>query len=127
MRKWMVAFVVAVFGLLTSLVSCIKGGPNCGCEPSPFKQTSLRYQQTQCADVWGYGNSDSATLKMVYRYLDSMGLLDRTSRFFIQTDTTKLIKCLSCDCPSGKLIWLLARTDSLNADRLERLRLVGFR
>ena len=70
MRKWKVAAVVAVFGILTGMVSCNKKGPDCGCEPYPFKHTSLKYQQTQCADVWGYGNTDSATIKMVYRYID---------------------------------------------------------
>jgi hypothetical protein len=127
MRKWMVAFVVAVFALLTSMVSCNKKGPDCGCEPYPFKHTSLKYQQTQCADVWGYGNTDSATIKMVYRYIDSLGLLDKTSRFFINKDTPQLNNCASCTCASGKLIWFVNSTELLDSARIQRLRQLGFR
>jgi hypothetical protein len=129
MRKSILVTLSAVFILLTGMISCNKKGlgPDDGCEPSPFKKTSLKYIQTQCADVWGYGNTDSATIKMAYRYLDSLGLLDQTSWFTINNDIAQLNNCTSCTCASGKLIWLINSTELLDSVRIQRLRQLGFR
>ena len=85
----MLVTLSAVFILLTGMISCDKIGigPDGGCEASLFKDTSFIYKQTQCADVWGYGKNDLSTVLMAYRYLDSLSLLDQTSRLLIIKDT----------------------------------------
>jgi len=129
MRKSMLVTLSAVFILLTCMISCDKIGigPDGGCEASLFKDTSFIYKQTQCADVWGYGKTDSSTALMAYRYLDSLSLLDQTSRFMIIKDSTQLSSCLSCTCPSGKLIRLITERGSADTLRYKRLRELGFK
>ena len=129
MRKSKLAAVVAVIILLTGILSCNKigFGKDDGCGVPPLRDTSFFYIQTQCADVWGYGKTDSSTALMAYRYLDSLSLLDQTSRFLITKDTTQLYSCLSCTCPSGKLIRLTTERGSADSLRYKRLRELGFK
>ncbi|QHL88299.1 hypothetical protein GU926_13000 [Nibribacter ruber] len=61
----------------------------------------LSYAETQCADPWGYGNSQQDKAQYVKGYLEKQG---------IQVFNISLIKesegamCLACTCPSGRVL-----------------------
>lgn len=57
----------------------------------------MQYGQTQCADQWGYGNSDAATKEKLGKYLDSAGI-SYSKLNFTRKDLGAV--CLACICPS---------------------------
>lgn len=79
----------------------------------------MQYGQTQCADQWGYGNSDAATKEKLGKYLDSMGI-SYTKLNFSKSDPG--VVCLACTCTSGGLFTL--ETSELFVEKLVQ---VGFK
>ncbi len=59
---------------------------------------AMSYGQTQCADQWGYGNSDTETTAKLGTFLDSSGIL-YSSLSFIKVNPGAV--CQACNCPSG--------------------------
>lgn len=62
-------------------------------------------EQTQCADPWGYGNNDMATINLLRDYLWQNGIdADKVS-----LKTTGLGEaCLACTCTSGRTFYITA-------------------
>ncbi len=79
----------------------------------------MQYGQTQCADQWGYGNSEAATKEKLGKYLDSMGI-SYTKLNFSKSDPG--VVCLACTCTSGGL-FTLETTDPF----VEKLVQLGFK
>lgn len=110
--------VKIIIGLLVSLVfwSCIKTSER------RDDYISLTYDQTQCADQWGYGSSDNLTIGKVKHYLDSLQLFYHAVT--IQTDPSKVSLCNACTCTTGKVFFVTTRDD----DALEaRYAQIGFK
>lgn len=58
----------------------------------------MKYSQTQCADQWGYGNSETETKDRLGIFLDSNYISYSELRF---TKVNVGAVCLACQCPSG--------------------------
>ncbi|MEO5893450.1 MAG: hypothetical protein ABIQ31_24570 [Ferruginibacter sp.] len=73
---------------------------------------TLQYKQTSCADVWTSAPTDSATLKNVAAYLNSLNL-------YIASLNIKKVytadACDACHCKTGKVIYV----STLNSDSLK--------
>lgn len=64
---------------------------------------AMGYGQTQCADVWGYGNSDDETKTKLGKFLDSSGV-SYSKLNFVRGNPG--VVCLACICSSGGLFTL---------------------
>ncbi len=63
----------------------------------------VHHAQTNCADQWGNGDSDDATLTRLRNYLDQRNLY-HTNEYI--TDSGPHLLCNSCQCTTGNLIYL---------------------
>ncbi len=61
------------------------------------------YNQTQCADPWGYGPTDQETKNKLGAFLDSMGV-DYSNLHFKRTNPGQV--CDACFCISGGVFTL---------------------
>ena len=65
--------------------------------------TTLTYKQTQCADAWATGITDSITLVNVANYLNSQNV-------YVASLSIKAVNpadlCNACICKTGKLIYV---------------------
>ncbi len=59
---------------------------------------SMTYDQTQCADPWGYGPNDEETKNKLGFFLDSIGV-DYSNLSFARTNPGQV--CDACFCTSG--------------------------
>ena len=89
------------------LFACKKDDDN-NCEQTQI----LSYKQTYCADPWGIGDSDSATLVKMRQYLDSRGLYHSQESITLVEPPSM---CLACTCTSGKIIKVATRVGDQQA------------
>lgn len=80
------------------------------------RQPRLKYLQTHCADRWGYGPTDEATIHKTQRYLDSLGLPPQ--QLLLQAENSPEL-CLSCGCKTGKVFHV--RSEELKVPQYEAL------
>ena len=79
------------------------------------------YNQTQCADPWRTGTTDSQTLANVSAYLAAQGL--HVGNIEIKQNNIEAV-CLACQCKTGKIIYVTTLVnDATKAKYLE----IGFR
>lgn len=69
-------------------------------------------EQTQCADPWGYGNSDMATINLLRTYLAQNGV--NADKVSLKTTGTGM-NCLACTCTTGRTFFITA-PDNNKAD-----------
>jgi hypothetical protein len=82
---------------------------------------TLKYAQTQCADPWRTGASDSETLAHINHYLDSLNLYVADLTLKKEGDP---VTCLACTCITGKVIYV----STLNSEAMkEKYLALGFR
>lgn len=82
---------------------------------------TLTYQQTYCADPWPTGATDSATLKNVAHYLDSVQLY--IASLAIKAEAPPEL-CNACNCRTGKTIYV----STLNSETLKgKYEAIGFK
>lgn len=80
------------------------------------KYAGYEYQQTFCSDPWGYGTTDSLTLRKFIRYMDSVGVYVASASL----DSAKTPEvCNACPCKSGKLFRLTTFDDAQEDTRLK--------
>lgn len=80
--------------------------------PGEDEYITLSYKQTQCADPWRTGATDSLTLANVSTYLAAQGLY--VASLQIKTDDVASV-CLACQCKTGKTIYV----STLNSDSIK--------
>ncbi|MBI1782324.1 MAG: hypothetical protein HYR66_13320 [Sphingobacteriales bacterium] len=68
------------------------------CNKTPEK--AFFYNQTQCADKWGYGQTDEETIDKLRTYLTSQQIV--VTNLAITYPVGNLIICDACSCPTGK-------------------------
>ncbi len=107
-----------IYGVLCTVLfsACIKSSQ------LQKEEVVLSYNQTQCADKWGYGNSDNLTIAKVARYLDSLKLYH--SAITIKFDPNLQAVCLACTCTSGKIISVTTSSDITTRTKYEA---IGFK
>jgi len=100
---------IFILALSTLICSCSKTRPAI---IGDNEYVTLTYKQTGCADVWGYGTTDSLTLIKVAGYLNANGLYN--AGLFIKNDGVPEA-CLACVCKTGKAIIV----NTLNSEALK--------
>ncbi len=90
------------------------------------KQTILfdtySYMQTQCADPWPYGNSDTANARNLSTWLINQNINPQSVT--LNATSSGGIVCTACNCPTGKIYRVTILPDTA-ANR--QLILLGFK
>lgn len=68
------------------------------CDKTPEK--AFVYSQTQCADKWGYGQTDGETMTKLRTYLISKQIV--VTSIAIIYPVGDMVVCQACGCPTGK-------------------------
>jgi len=86
-----IALLASLFVLHTA---CVKRAPNC-CAMPPLEMIRT---QTQCADPWGYGNTNPETIEKLKSYLAKK---DITVTNIELQSTGESNVCTACTCSNG--------------------------
>ncbi|HEX2606183.1 MAG TPA: hypothetical protein VHK91_02345 [Flavisolibacter sp.] len=103
---------VILYGLIM-LTACHKAAP---IEEKEY--VSMTYNQTQCADPWPYGTTESSTLQNVAKFLDMQGLYRAGLSMKAEIPPAA---CLACSCPTGKVIEVNTLNSSLLKEKYNKL------
>lgn len=82
-----------------------------GCEKHSFDEEVL-YEQTFCADAWGYGDTDAKTVGQMVDFLDKEGVKIHDARLVAEREPDA---CKACTCKSGRVFYGRVRTKNLAA------------
>jgi hypothetical protein len=103
----MMRLILIISGLFLFFPACVKREPDC-CLP-PLAE--LIRTQTQCADVWGYGSKNAATITKLTNYLLQKQIT--TSKIELQP-TGEAMVCTACICSNGYVFHVWAESQYIN-------------
>lgn len=75
-------------------IACVKRSQNCCVMPAP----EMVRTQSQCADPWGYGNTDPETIDRLKHYLTQKNISFSTVHL---QSTGEYNTCAACTCSKG--------------------------
>lgn len=96
--------IIQLFLIILLLISCKKNG-----------DIQMKYEQTQCADRWGYGTNDAHTKNLLGLFLDSAGI--KYSNLELKRINSGAA-CAACTCESGGL-FSLTTTESFTTELIK--------
>ncbi len=86
-------YLILIVSIVVSFIACIKSNGS----------IVMKYEQTQCADKWGYGANDNETKTRLSSFLDSAGIIYTDLKF---AKVNPGAVCLACNCVTGGLFTL---------------------
>lgn len=107
--------------LLVLIMFVFTGSVTCKKDLGEDQYTTFYYRQTQCADAWQTGATDSVTIVNVSNYLKGLGLY--YAGINIKADSPAQV-CLACTCLTGKTIYASTFNDDSTKARYLR---IGFK
>lgn len=93
---------ILIFFAASLMIACTKEA----------NEIAMQYEQTGCADKWGYGPNDDETKAKLGRFLDSAGI-SYTDLQFAKVNPGAV--CLACNCVTGGLFTLKTTEPSVAA------------
>lgn len=106
MKRKILSLLLIGFGLFLN-IAC--QGPDGKLEWPEEAQTKwLSYQETQCADPWGYGNSNQDKVQYIKEYLQKQGI---TVLDISLNKVNDGAMCMACTCASGRVLKVQVRKE----------------
>ena len=89
--------LILFISCLLILQACVKHPVDCCLPP----QQEMVRTQTQCADAWGYGESNEETITKLTNFLLQKNIV--VAKITLQS-TGEEVTCLACTCSRGYII-----------------------
>jgi hypothetical protein len=106
MKRKILSLLLIGFGLFLN-VAC--QGPDGKLEwPDDSETKWLSYQETQCANPWGYGNSNQDKVQYIKDYLEKQGVKVKSITLTKENDGAM---CMACTCASGRVLKVQVRLE----------------
>ena len=81
------------------------------CKEKSSRSAQLSYYETQCANPWEYGNSQSEHINNIQQYLAANGV--NTNDIVIVSVPDSAVTCLACTCPAGRRVDIIVEDEDV--------------